>query len=49
MLNDHKESVEKCLDQQKELTEVVKEELRIASVSLSPSLQMKDDEEQTHY
>ena len=49
LLNDHKESVEKCLDQQKELTEMVKEELRIASVSLSPSLRMKDDDEQTHY
>ena len=48
LLNDHKESMEKSLDQQKELTEMVKEEVRIASVSLSPSLRMKDDD-QTHY
>jgi len=36
ILDDQKESVNKCLDQQKELTEMVKQELRIASVSLIP-------------
>ena len=48
-LNDKKVSLEKCLDEQKELTEMVKEELQTASVLLSPSLRMKDDDEQTYF
>ena len=49
MLKDQKESLENCLGQQLELTAMVKEELRIASVSLSPSLQMKNDDKRTHF
>ena len=48
-LNDKKVSLEKCLDEQKELTEMVKEKLQTASVLLSPSLRMNDDDEQTYF
>ena len=48
-LEDQKESLVNSLHQQQEINAMVKEELKTVSRLYSPSIQMKDDDEQIHF
>ena len=49
VFSDKKKSLEKCLNEKKELTALVKEELQTVSVSLSPSLRMMNNTVVCHH
>ena len=48
-LKEQNESLVNSLHKQQEINAMIKEELKIASRAHSPSLQMKDDDEQIHF